>query len=98
MVLLRFAQELFPQASRAKLAEIRSLIMQQIRKYMDSMNRGESDAFFALGDLRAIDRKILRRIVKLFKVGPKETQMDPLTVVDNLAKNAIIVHDLFAST
>ena len=63
---------------------------------MDSMNRGESKVCSELVGLRAIGRKILRRIFKLFMVGRKETQMDSLTLVDNLAKNAMIVHDLFA--
>ena len=84
MSLLRFAQELFPQASKAKLAEIRSLIIRQVRKFMGSMHRGESEVGSELGDLGAIDRKILRRIVKLFMIGLKATQMDSLIVVDNL--------------
>lgn len=96
MILLRSAQELFPAAPNDKFFEIRVLIMHQIRKFANTMNRGESKNFPEFNFLRATGRKILRRMVRLYMAGLIDTQARPLSVIDNLAKTAMIVHDLFA--
>ena len=96
IILIRSAQELFPELDKKKLHKISALTLHQIGKYTEAKNRSESDEFPELPALMNTDRKLLRQIVEINRTGLISTQRRHFLVFDNLSKTVMIVHDLFA--
>lgn len=85
-ILIRSAQELFPELDKERLHQISVLTLHQIGNYAKAMNRSETDEFSELPALMSTDRKLLRRIFKIDREGLISTQTRSLVVIHNLSK------------